>query len=80
MPARVRAAVLRRDSTCRLAFPGCLGQPSQVHHLRPPSDELEDLIGVCAPCHAIVTRAEAAAAQWGGTPEERRRRRQRPAL
>jgi 5-methylcytosine-specific restriction protein A len=78
IPARIRAAVRRRDGdSCQLRYAGCLGVGTQIDHrvnvatlgvARADSyDDEDNLQVVCVPCHKVKTSRESA--------EGRRRRR-----
>ena len=56
---RTRARILARDGyRCR----SCGAPANEVHHVR-GRDEQDDawLVSLCSPCHAAITRAQAAA-------------------
>jgi hypothetical protein len=67
MPPGWRAStvprILARDPSCRLAYPGCLGASTEVHHLVPFTDADWALAGVCRACHMTETQRQAAAAR-----------------
>lgn len=56
---RRRARILRRDPICR----ACKAAPSQeVDHIHADDDHRDEALqGLCQPCHATKTKAEAAA-------------------
>jgi 5-methylcytosine-specific restriction endonuclease McrA len=71
VPARVKAAVIRRDEgQCQLRYPGCAGDGWIVDHktniaslgvARAQSyDNMDNLQAVCRPCHDVKTAREAA--------------------
>ncbi len=64
--AATRRRILRRDPTCRL----CASAPStEVHHVLGAGYEADVfLLGVCHPCHLVVTQAQAAAARAAARP------------
>jgi 5-methylcytosine-specific restriction protein A len=62
--ATIRPRVLERDGgLCRVMGPGCARLASQVHHVKEVSaggsDDLDNLISVCEPCHKHITAASA---------------------
>jgi hypothetical protein len=61
-----RARILARDGwRCRLALPGCITIATEAHHTDPGNEDESLIIAACAPCHHVVTQAQAAAARWG---------------
>ena len=68
----IRAAILKRDPTCRLRT-HCDGAPStEVDHIGHPDDHTPgSLRGVCRRCHASRTGKQAASAR--STKYDRRR-------
>ena len=80
LPEPLRRKVLRNHPRCWFAFPGiCTGKSTQVHHVCAAedggSDDYENLVGACAPCHTRHSaqesqqRAVAAAWDWQRKPE-----------
>jgi hypothetical protein len=53
----------------RLVIPGCNGQTQQVHHIAgrtgPDPHHLDNLLGVCRPCHEWITEHPKAATKMG---------------
>ena len=64
--AATRRRILRRDPICRL----CASAPAtEVHHVLGAGYEADVfLLGVCHPCHLVVTQAQAAAARAAARP------------
>ena len=58
--ARTRAAILRRDPTCRLCR---LAPSAEVHHTVQGSEDPATIWGVCSACHLVETQRQAAAAR-----------------
>jgi hypothetical protein len=58
----IRAKVMQRDrNVCRADLFGCARFATQVHHLTYDhlfNEPLFDLIAICAPCHARLTRMD----------------------
>ena len=56
-------AILRRDPTCRLSDEGCWSTSTEVDHIGDRNDHrLDNLRGVCKPCHEKRTAQQAAEA------------------
>jgi 5-methylcytosine-specific restriction protein A len=71
MPSRWKAkrqAVLKRDPSCRLQYPGiCSTVSTEVDHIvRGAGEYLYNLQGVCSPCHRHKTQQEARQARQRG--------------
>jgi hypothetical protein len=69
---------------CRLAFPCCTGQATEVHHKdglqgrpRHEATDPNECIAVCRPCHRLVTEQQRMAA-WRADQDRRRARRHLP--
>jgi 5-methylcytosine-specific restriction protein A len=77
----IRPKVFQRDgSMCRVMGPGCTRIATEIHHVvevsQGGSDDLDNLISICAPCHKRITAASAggsAAANRGGVRHGRHR-------
>lgn len=72
VPRHIRQQVINRDGTCQLRFPGCTADIDEIDHIvnvarlgiaRADANQLENLQGVCKPCHRIKTRQEARSGQ-----------------
>lgn len=69
-----RRRVLRRDPTCQLRFDCCTKVSTEVDHKNRGDDHrMENLQGVCGPCHKRKTAGEAAEARAQNPPPSRRR-------
>lgn len=56
---RIRARILRRDPTCRIAGPHCTGPSTEVDHVRRGDDHHDaNLQGACSTCHQAKTLSE----------------------
>lgn len=73
IPERTRRKVLKDYPLCWLSLPGiCIGTSTQVHHVVDDADggtdDPENLVGVCKPCHtkhsSQVSQAKAVEAAW----------------
>ena len=74
---QIRAAILRRDPTCRLGYDGCTKASREVDHIGTADDHRPEMLrGVCAPCHKRRTQAQAVAAK----PRQRRNPEAHPGL
>ena len=61
---RKRQAILARDPICTVCHNAL---STEAHHLGNPNDHrLEQLAGICSPCHKLETQKQAAAARGGG--------------
>jgi 5-methylcytosine-specific restriction enzyme A len=70
-PALV-AHVLERDPRCKLAYPGCTIQSTEVDHRQRGDDHrLSNLQGVCTPCHKRKTNRESQQARGVGASRRR---------
>lgn len=64
VPRKLRTAVMRRcRGQCEKRGPNCTGTATQIDHIIPVAeggtDELANLEGTCAACHAPKTQQEA---------------------
>jgi 5-methylcytosine-specific restriction endonuclease McrA len=73
----IAARVRRRDPLCCIAGPRCTRTTTEVDHIVPVhlggTHDLDNLQGVCRPCHAAKTQAEAAAARAAAPRPQRAR-------
>lgn len=80
VPRHIRRQVIARDEVCQLRYSGCTGNIDEVDHIvnvarlgvrREDANQLDNLQGVCAPCHRIKTRRESneGRRRWKRSPE-----------